>query len=125
MQFDTDVLIWFLRGNAKAAKAIDAEQERFISIVTYMELVQGARSRLELRQIKNFLADAEFQVAPLTDGIGHRASIYAEEYGLGTSLGVADALIAATAAERNDRLCTGNSRHYRLIRDLEIRAFRP
>lgn len=124
MLFDTDVLIWFLRGSAKAAKAIDAEQERFISIVTYMELVQGARSRQELRQIKSFLAAAEFQVVPLSDRIGYRASIYIEEYGFGTSLGVADALIAATAAERNDRLYTGNHRHYRPIKELEVKIFR-
>jgi len=125
MLFDTDVLIWFLRGNVNAAKAIDAEQQRFTSIITYMELAQGARSRQELHQIKGFLADAEFQVVSLSDRIGHRASIYIEEYGLGTLLGVADALIAATAAERNDRLCTGNRRHYRPIRELDIKVFHP
>jgi predicted nucleic acid-binding protein len=76
-----------------------------------MELVRGAHSRQELRQIKGFLSDAGFQTVPLSDGIGHRASICVEEYGLGTSLGVADALIAATAVEMNDRLCTGNFRH--------------
>ena len=51
MLFDTDVVIWVLRGNAKAARVIDAEPDRAMSIVTYMELVQGARSRQELRQI--------------------------------------------------------------------------
>jgi hypothetical protein len=125
MLFDTDVLIWFLRGNVNAAKAIDAEQERLISIVTYMELAQGARSRKELHQIKSFLADAELQMVSLSDRIGHRASIYIEEYGLGTSLGVADALIAATAAEGNDPLCTGNHRHYGSIKELDLRSFHP
>jgi predicted nucleic acid-binding protein len=64
-------------------------------------------------------------VLPLSDGIGHRASIYIEEYGLGAALGVADALIAATAVEHNDRLCTGNHRHYRPIKELETKVFRP
>jgi predicted nucleic acid-binding protein len=90
-----------------------------------MELAQGARSRKELRQIKDFLSDNAFSVLPLSDGIGHRASIYVEEYGLGTALGVADALIAATAVESNLRLCTGNHRHYRPIKELETKAFRP
>lgn len=125
MLFDTDVVIWVLRGNVKAARVIDAEPDRSMSIVTYMELVQGARSRQELRQIKGFLSDAGFQVLPLSDGIGHRASIYIEEYGLGAALGVADALIAATAVEHNELLCTGNYRHYRPIKELEAKVFRP
>jgi predicted nucleic acid-binding protein len=125
MLFDTDVVIWILRGDTKAARVVDAEPDRSISIVTYMELVQGARSRQELRQIKGFLSDAEFQVLPLSDRIGHRASIYIEEYGLGTALGVADALIAATAVEHNDRLCTANRRHYSPIKELETKVFRP
>ena len=125
MLFDTDVLIWILRGNNKAAEVVDAESGRSISLVTYMELIQGARSREELRQIKKFLLNAGFHVIPLSDEIGHRASIYIEEYGLGSSLGVADALIAATAVETSERFCTGNKRHYRPIKELDIKEFRP
>ena len=125
MLFDTDVLIWLFRGNRKAARSVDAATERSISIVTYMELVQGARSHQELRQIKDFLSDAAFQVVPLSDSIGHRASIYVEEYGLGTSLGVADSLIAASAVEYNQPLCTGNHRHYNPIKKLATKPFRP
>lgn len=125
MLFDTDVLIWFLRGNRRAARILDTTQERCISIVTYMELVQGARSRQELRQIKDFLSDAAFHLVPLNEDIGHRASIYVEEYGLGTALGVADALIAATAVEHNQPLCTGNHRHYSPIQELVTKPFRP
>lgn len=121
--FDTDVLIWVFRGNLKAAHALEAQDGRFVSIVTYMELVQGARNRKEVRQIKDFLGDAAVTVIPLTENIGHRASIYIEEYGLGTAMGVADALIAATAVEHHLPLCTANHRHYRPIKKLEINVF--
>jgi predicted nucleic acid-binding protein len=66
MQFDTDVLIWFLRGNEKAAGVVDRVDDRRISVITYMELLQGARNKEESKTIKRFLADFSFLMAPLT-----------------------------------------------------------
>ena len=125
MLFDTDVLIWVLRGNAKAAKAVDAADQRAVSVVTYMELLQGARGRREVKAIKAFLADLRFAMLPLTENVGHRASIYMEEYALSDSMGLTGALIAATAAEANDTLITGKAKHYRPVKELTIRRFRP
>jgi len=125
MIFDTDVIIWVLRGRAKAAKAVDEAEGRAVSVVTYMELLQGARDKAEVRTIKSFLTDMRFALLPLTENIGHRASIYMEEYGLAMSLGMADALIAAAAVEANKPLLTGNTKHYKAINDLEIKRFRP
>ena len=45
MLFDTDVLIWYLRGNEKAALAIEKADARELSIISYMELLQGARNK--------------------------------------------------------------------------------
>jgi len=123
--FDTDVLIWVLRGYSNAADAVDAAESRAISVVTYMELVQGARDKREVKSIKSFLADMQFRSLPLTENVGHRASIYMEEYSLATSLSMADALVAASAVEANVQLITGNVKHYRAIKDLDLRQFRP
>ena len=125
MIFDTGVLIWVLRGHAKAARAVDRENVRAVSIVTYMELLQGARDKREVRAIKSFLADLAFRMLPLTENVGHRASIYLEEYGLRVSMSMADALIAAAAVEANDALLTANDKHYRPIRELATKRFRP
>jgi predicted nucleic acid-binding protein len=125
MLFDTDVLIWVLRGSGKAAKAVDGAGERAVSVVTYMELLQGARDKAEVRAIRSFLADMRFAIVPLSENIGHRASIYMEEYGLSVAMSMADALIAATAVEAHEPLMTGNVKHYKAIRDLDIRRFRP
>lgn len=86
MLFDTDVLIWVFRGNARAASTVDRATDRFLSVVTYMELLQGARNRRETALIRSFLADAAFEMLPLTESIGHRAAVYVEEYGLGAGL---------------------------------------
>lgn len=123
--FDTDVLVWVFRGNPKAARAVDLSTSRNISVVTYMELLQGARERRESKTIKDFLTDMRFRTLPLNENVGHRASIYVEEYGSASGLGVADALIAATAVEVNDQLLTGNDRHYRHIKELDLKRFRP
>lgn len=125
MFYDTDVLIWVFRGNVKAARLIDQDADRSLSVISYMELLQGAADKSEARLIKDFLKACTFSVLPLTENIGHRASIYMEEFGLSSGLRVADALIAATAAESQLRLCTGDHRHFRIIRELEISAFRP
>lgn len=125
MLFDTDVLIWVLRGNSKAAQAVDAAESRALSVVTYMELLQGARDKREVKAIKSFLSDMQFRMLPLSENVGHRASIYLEEYGLRTSMSMADALIAAAAIEANEPLLTGNDRHYKAIKEVEIKRFRP
>ena len=125
MIFDTDVLIWVLRGNAKAARVLDRTDERAISVVTYMELLHGARDKREIKAIKSFLVDMGFSVLPLSENIGHRASIYMEEYNLATSISMGDALIAAAAIEANEQLLTANDKHYKAIKELDIKRFRP
>lgn len=125
MLFDTDVLIWCFRGKAKAAKAIESADALAISAVTYMELVQGVRNKQELRAIRSFLADLHIPTLPLTENIGHRATIYLEEHALGAGLTMADALISATAMEHALPLCTGNAKHFKRIGDLEVQAFKP
>ena len=82
MIFDTDVLIWFFRGNQRAAEAIDESPARAISLVTFIELLQGAKSKNEAHQIKRFLNDFGFETLPLPEKVGCRASVCAEEYGL-------------------------------------------
>jgi predicted nucleic acid-binding protein len=125
MLFDTDILIWFFRGNAKAARALEDCDQRHISLVNYLELLQGARNKAEIKLIRGFLKDFGFVQLPLTENIGHRAAIYMEEYCLRVQLCPADALIAATAVENNLTLLTGNSRHYKCIGELELKTFRP
>lgn len=125
MIFDTDVIIWALRGNRRAAAAMDSTGTLALSVISYMELIRGARNKKDLRMTRSFLADIGFRILPLSENIGHRASIYLEEYGLKSSLAIPDALIAATAVESDFPLCSGNVKHYRIISELDVKVFRP
>ena len=125
MIFDTDVLIWCLRGNLRATKVIDSASNPSISVVSYMELMQGARDRREVSVIRSFLKDIGFQILPLAEEIGHRASIYVEEYALSSGLMLADALVASTAVHTQQTLCSGNAKHFRIVTELELKVFKP
>jgi predicted nucleic acid-binding protein len=125
MLFDTDIIIWIQRGNQKAARAVDEESDRFISVITYMELLQNAQNKEQHLLVKKFLNDFEFITLPLSENIGHRASIYIEEYSLGNGITADDALIAATSIENNQKLLSGNYKHYKVIRELDLKRFIP
>ena len=125
MLFDTDVLIWALHGSHKAAREIDEDDERYISVVNYMELMQGARDKRELNMIKQFLSALDFQVLPITEAISHRAMIFIEEYALKSGIRLADALVFATACEHSIQLCSSNQENFRCISALNAKVFKP
>lgn len=125
MLFDTDIFIWAQRGNVKAARLIDRSPQRSLSIFSYMELLQSARDGEQHRRTHDFLSAFGFEVLPLTENIGHRALIYVEEYTLSHGLRAGDAIIAATAAENKMTLVSGNAKHFRPIKELKLKVFKP
>ena len=125
MIFDTDIFIWAQRGNEKAAALMQKTQEKYLSIQTYMELLQCAENKTQHKLVKDFLSSFGFIVLPLTENIGHRASIYVEEYTLSSSIRSGDAVVAATAVENNMILSSSNAKHFKVIKDLKLKIFKP
>jgi predicted nucleic acid-binding protein len=123
--FDTDIFIWIQRGHVKAARLVDQEEERLVSVQSYMELMQCAENKEQQEYARGFLQEFGFRTLPLSENIGHRAAIYVEQYALSHGLRAADAIIAATAAEGNWVLCSSNARHFKPIKDLKLKVFRP
>jgi predicted nucleic acid-binding protein len=113
--FDTDVLVWFMRGKSEAAKALASvpKESRFISVITYLELIQGIRDKAELKLLKEMFPQTGLTILPLSENIGQVASDLMEKFKLSSGLEVQDALIAASASAYQDTLYTGNLKHFK------------
>jgi len=125
MIIDTDVLIWHMKGNEKAYKAIEVADNFFISVVTYMELVQGMRNKKELNSLRKSIHSWDAKVLYISEEISSKAMFYVEQYFLSHSLQLADALIGATAVAYGLPILTANDKHYRTVKDIQIVKFRP
>ena len=125
MLIDTDVLIWYLKGNEKARDIIENQKGFFISVVTYIELVQGMRNKNELKELRKAFRDWNTKVIYINEEISAKAMFYIEKNILSHSLKLADALICATALTNGLSIITGNDKHYKIISELETKLFRP
>lgn len=125
MIVDTDVLIWYLKGNEKAYQVIENSNGFFISVVTYMELVQGMRNKQELNTLRKTLHIWNAKILYISEEISAKAMFYVEQHFLSHSMQLADALIGATAISHGIPVLTANDKHYKVMKDLQIKKFRP
>ncbi len=122
---DTDVLIWYLRGNQKAYELIHSLSGFCISSITYMELIQGMRDKKELKLLQQTLKNWDVKTIFVSEEISAKALFYMEEYFLNHCMRLADLLIASTATSFGLTLITANDKHYKIVKEIDIKKFRP
>lgn len=125
---DTDVLIWYLRGNERARAVVENAIPFSISVVTYMELVQGMKSKEskdEFRVLQRHIQKWQTEILQIDENISSRAMFYVQEYALSHSMMLADALIAATVVQNSETLVTSNDKHYKFIPNISCKKFSP
>jgi predicted nucleic acid-binding protein len=125
MMVDTDVLIWYLKGNELARLVLEQLPRFFISSVTYIELLQGMRNKQELLFLRRALKTWHVKTLHISEEISIKAAFYVEQYCLSHSMQFADALIAATAEIHGLEVLTGNIKHYRVLENVCQKEFRP
>jgi len=125
MIIDTDVLIWYMKGNKKAYKIVENSKNFFISVVTYIELVQGMRNKNELDNLRRALHNWNSKILYISEEISVKAMFFVEQHYLSHSIQLADALIGATTIAYGLPILTGNDKHYRILKDMQIKKFRP
>ncbi|MFO8083421.1 MAG: type II toxin-antitoxin system VapC family toxin [Desulfobacterales bacterium] len=118
MLVDTDVLIDFLRGNDKAISFIDEFSAHIIlSPLVIAELYAGVKGTDELTALDNFVS--LFRIVPIDSEIAKAGGLYKRDFGKSHGVGLADAILAATADKENAELKTLNVKHYPMIKGLK------
>ena len=125
MLFDTDIFIWIQKGIPAAIDSVErAGSLGQASLVTYMEFLHGSPDKKTLRMNKDFFHAASITLLPITAEISYRASHYVEQYCVSHNMHANDAVIAATAVEHGLTLVTGNGKHYRHLKDLDLKVLK-
>ena len=118
---DTDILIDFLRGHDKAVSFVNANLDRIIlSSIVVAELyagVRGGKGDAEQVVLENFLS--LFRVVPISGDVAKLGGLYKRDYGRSHGVGLADAIVAATATLEGAELKTLNAKHYPMLQDIE------
>ena len=104
--FDTNILIDYLNGVEKAAAELELYDERYISVITQIEVLVGADDAKEEHLIRRFLTG--FKVRELSPVIAEATVRLRKEL----SLKVPDAIVYATAREEGCMLVTRNTRDF-------------
>ena len=114
---DTDVLVDFLRGHSKALAFVNAQSDRIIlSSIVVAELFAGVRGDAEQVVLGDFIS--LFRVIPVDAEIAKTGGLYKRDYARSHGVGLADAILAATAESENAELKTLNTKHYPMFKGL-------
>jgi len=115
---DTNILIDFLRGREEALTFFSYSEDYFlVSTVTVAELYSGVKGDDEIQKIEKLLKT--LHITPVSASIARRGGLLKKKYAKSHSLGIADAIIAATAIEENAELITLNLKHFPMIKTKE------
>jgi predicted nucleic acid-binding protein len=104
--FDTNILIDYLNGVPEAETEIGGHRRKLISIVTWMEVLAGARNDAEEDVIEMFLRD--FALVELSRPIAREAIRLRRS----RRLRLPDAIILASAERESALLVTRNTRDF-------------
>ncbi len=115
---DSDIVIDFLRQYPPAVNWLSVLGDEEIALPGYvvMELMQGCTNKVELRELKKFIAD--FEVIWPSSEICNEALEVFSQYNLSHNLGLLDALIGQIAVALGLPLHTFNRKHYTTIPNL-------
>ncbi len=115
---DTDILVDFLRGYNEAIEFINNFSSQIIlSPIVVAELYAGVKGNDEMDVLNSFIS--LFHVVPLDSEIAKVGGIYKRDFNKSHGVGLADAILAATAEIKQAELKTLNVKHYPMFQGLK------
>lgn len=121
---DTDVAIDYLRGYADAISYIEGlSGNHLISAITVAELYAGVRDGAERTALESFVR--AFQVVTIDDTIAEQDGLFRRDFGKSHGVGLADALIAASAEANGAILVTLNAKHFPMLSNAFVPYHKP
>ena len=115
---DTDVMVDYLRGNDQAVAFVGKHAERIIlSSITVAELYAGVNGDAEQEMLKDVVA--VFRVVPVSVEIAKAGGLLKRDFGPSHGVGLADAILAATAQAENAALSTLNVKQFPMMAGLK------
>ena len=114
---DTDVLVDYLRGYPAAVTWLEGLSDApLLSSITVAELYAGVRDGEERTALDAFMLACE--ILPLDEQIAVKGGLFRRDYGKSHGVGLADALIAASAETHQATLVSLNSKHFPMLADI-------
>jgi hypothetical protein len=114
---DTDVMVDFLRGHPLAVALVRSHSTRIIlSSIVAAELYAGVKGDAELNALDDLIS--LFRVVPVSRELARKGGLYRKDFARSHGVGLADAIVAATADAENADLKTLNIKHYPMIKGI-------
>lgn len=121
---DTDVIIDYLRGQADAVTYLESlTGSQCLSAVTVAELYAGVREGNERSVLDTFIK--AFEIVPVDEIMAVNGGLYRRNYGKSHNVGLADAMIAASAEARGATLITLNKKHFPMLTHVYVPYLKP
>ncbi len=114
---DTDVVVDFLLGCDKAVDYLKSHSNEIVlTSIVVAEIYTGVRD-VERENLDEFIS--LFPILPITPEIARNGGLFKRDYHSSHGVGLADALMAATAITQNAELSTLNPKHYPMLKGLK------
>ncbi len=115
---DADVMVDFLRGHPKAVALVQTHSAWIIlSSIVAAELYAGVKSDEEMSRLDSLLS--LFRIVPVSKELARAGGLCKNRYAKSHGVGLADAIVAATADAENADLKTLNTKHYPMLKGLK------